>query len=150
MVDTTGNCDVDTLAFTTSSSRNYRNLCGTNTGQHIYIETGREITAQTLAFTIAAASTGSSWKIKISQIECFAPWKAPSDCLQFYTGVSGNVQTFNYAGNVVLRNQQYSACIRKESGYCGIEWKPTQPSTATQDTFDLGALTTAATVFFNF
>ena len=104
-------------------------------GYHIYLETGRSTSAQTLAFTIAS-TTGVTWKIRVSQIECFAPYKAPSDCYQYFTGVSGNVQTLNFAGGVVLRNQQYLSCIRQESGYCGIEWKPTQSSTTV--TFDLG------------
>lgn len=133
-----GTC-IDSFDVTTGSSRNYRTLCGTGNGQHIYLETGRATTSQTLTFTIASGSTGSTWKAKVSQIGCYEAWRAPSDCYQYFTGLSGRVQSFNY-GSEMVRNQQYAACVRKETGYCGINWKATQglPSTPTTDSFDLG------------
>lgn len=49
----------------------------------------------------------------------------PADCLQYFTGVSGKFKTYNYDGaNTHLGNQQYSACIRKEAGFCCIKYFP--------------------------
>ena len=124
----------DSFDVTTGSSRNYRTLCGDGTGQHVYLETGRGTTSQTLTFTIAS-TTGSTWKAKVSQIGCYEKWRAPSDCYQYVTGLSGRVQSFNF-GSVPIRNQQYAVCVRKENGYCGINWKATQG--LTPDSFDLG------------
>ena len=108
-----GTC-LDTLAIATGSSKTIPGICGQNTGQHIYLETGRSTSAQTLTFTVAA--TGSiTFKIKIQQIECSSVAKAPNDCFQYFTGVSGRVQTFNFPGQIVPVNLQYSTCIRDYS-----------------------------------
>ena len=70
----TGTC-VDTFDVTSGSSRDYYALCGTLTGQHIYVETGRKTSTQTLAFTIATTSTVATWRIKVNQIECYSTSK---------------------------------------------------------------------------
>ena len=69
-----GTC-VDTFDVTSGSSRDYYALCGTLTGQHIYVETGRKTSTQTLAFTIATTSTVATWRIKVNQIECYSTSK---------------------------------------------------------------------------
>lgn len=45
-------------------------------------------------------------------------------CLQYYTGISGMVQSFNYDPNTGLQlsNQDYSICIRSERNFCGIQY----------------------------
>lgn len=49
---------------------------------------------------------------------------APNSCLQYYTGVSGTIRSFNYDGinGRQLSNQDYSICIRTESNFCGIAY----------------------------
>ena len=57
---------------------------------------------------------------------------APVGCLQYYNGASGMVQSFNYMQDIGtpanlegvnhLANLNYAACVRMESGYCGIRW----------------------------
>ena len=37
-----------------------------------------------------------SWRLKILQYECGSPVLAPEGCLQHYTGISGNVSSFNF------------------------------------------------------
>ena len=65
--------------------------------------------------------------------------RAPSDCLQYFTGKTGTVYSYNFAGAQVLRmffwkckiyvfaqflsGMDYTNCIRTEKGYCAIEWK---------------------------
>ena len=46
------------------------------------------------------------------QIACTSVWKPPEDCLQFFTGTTGYIHSFNYAGGVHLANQYYTICIR--------------------------------------
>ena len=38
-------------------------------------------------------------------------FRAPADCVQYFTGVSGNVQSYNF-GNQILQSQTYSKYIR--------------------------------------
>ena len=45
------------------------------TGEHVYFETGRSTSTQTLTFTISSSTSGTSWKARISQIECGASYK---------------------------------------------------------------------------
>merc|ERR550532_2642791 len=70
----TGAC-VDSFSVTTGSSRTYYTLCGTLTGQHIYLETARKTTDQILTFTIGSTTTVATWRIKVAQIECFSTSK---------------------------------------------------------------------------
>ena len=79
---TTGTC-TDSFGVSVGSERVYKDLCGTLSGQHIYLETARKTASQTLSFTIA---TGGTWRMKVSQIECWNTNKAPTDCYQYYTG----------------------------------------------------------------
>ena len=117
---------------TASSSRVYQDLCGTLTGQHVYYETARSTSSQTLSFTIA---TGGTWRIKVSQIECWSTAKPPTDCYQYFTGDSGNVQSLNWP-TVALDHLDYSICVRQESGYCAIQWSPS--ASTSPDPFELG------------
>jgi len=144
----TGTC-VDSFTVTTGSSRTYYTLCGTLSGQHIYLETARKTTDQILTFTIAGATTTvATWRIKVSQIECYSTSKAPTDCYQYLTGVSGSLTSLNYP-TAVLEITRYTACVRREAGYCGIQWSQTQQTSGdstiagiTPDPFSLDAILT--------
>ena len=57
-----------------------------------------------------------------SQIECTAEWRPRPGCSQWFTGVTGTLQSYNFAGGVHLANQDYTICIRQELGYCSIEY----------------------------
>ena len=50
-------------------------------------------------------------------------FRAPANCVQYFTGTSGNVQSYGFAGGQLLTGMNYQNCIRTEDGYCGIEWK---------------------------
>merc|ERR1712038_570871 len=132
ITETTAGVCTDSFTATGPSGQNPMDLCGTLTKQHLYVEQARSSTATTLKFTIA---TGGTWKIKVSQIECSSVSKAPSDCDQYLTGISGNVISFNWYGAVLLRNKDFTACIRREKGYCGISYY--QATGTTIDSFDL-------------
>merc|ERR1739844_609495 len=137
LVDASTGVCTDTLVVTSGSGRTYPNLCGTLTGQHLYTETGRVTTAQTLTFTIKATTGSGKWKILVQQIECAATWKAPSDCAQYYTGTSGRLQSFNFGVSTQFQlwGMDMTLCIRPEPGYCSVGYTPTQGLTAPLDSF---------------
>lgn len=120
------NTILDITGGTTSGSvtNNPPNLCGTLTGQHVYIDSGRAATAATLKFTLAS-SASNTWRIKVTQIECWNPSKAPEDCLQYFYGEHMHtVTSFNWDGSAacgtgcMLNDQMYTTCFRPEKGMC--------------------------------
>jgi len=40
--------------------------------------------------------------------------RAPDDCLQYYKGFYGNIQSFNFPNGQILSTQSYRICIRQE------------------------------------
>ena len=78
----------------------------------------------TLSFTWTSDTT-RSWNIQISQISCTADWKPPDGCMQYFTGITGYIYSYNYAGSYHLASQQYTNCIRTEQGYCSIGYAAT-------------------------
>lgn len=60
-------------------------------------------------------------------IACYDTWKAPADCLQYFTGPVNDITSFNWGNGIVqLQSLDYTICIRKEYGYCSIEYAPAQ------------------------
>merc|ERR1711892_100473 len=94
-------------------------ICGTNTGQHMIVEAAD--ICNTLTFSWTTTDT-RSWDIQVMQIPCTAEWKPPEGCLQYFTGTTGTIQSYNNAGGFHLANQKYSNCIRTELGYCSIAY----------------------------
>jgi hypothetical protein len=43
-------------------------------------------------------------------------------CFQYFTGATGTVSSYNYAGAQMLAFIQYNACIRQEADHCCIQW----------------------------
>ena len=86
----------------------------------MYAEFGTSDT-DTVSVTITYSSTTTAKKFNVlaRQISCTASWKAPEDCVQYLTGASGSVQSYNFAGGQLLTQQQYTNCVRTEKGYCG-------------------------------
>merc|ERR1711997_863432 len=121
IVETTTGVCTDSLTIAGPTGRNPMDLCGTLTGLHVYIEQGRSTTATTLTFTTASTS-GITWKAKVTQIECSSLARGPPDCNQYYTGVSGYVTSYNWP-NIQLVSKTHNICIRRELGYCGIQYQ---------------------------
>jgi len=122
-----GKCQLDTFDITAASGGgSFPQICGQNTGQHVYVSLGTASSdSATLAFGFTGDSTSRKWDMKISQIEC-GSIDAPTDpsCLQYYTGLSGTIKTFNFldTSTTHLGSQDYSVCFRKEQGYCCIQY----------------------------
>ncbi|XP_026683401.1 uncharacterized protein LOC103514711 [Diaphorina citri] len=100
-------------------------ICGYNTGNHMFVDAGFGINNPIiLTFVTTGSNTARNWKVKISQIPCSASYRAEEGCLQYYTGISGTIKSFNYepASGLQLSNQDYSICVRIERNFCGIQY----------------------------
>lgn len=54
---------------------------------------------------------------------CFV---APVGCLQYYTGLTGNIRSFNYDpadGGHYQSNLDYAICIQRSANTCRVEFK---------------------------
>merc|ERR1711990_1402247 len=139
---TTAGACTTSLEVTGQSGSKPPIICGTNTGYHMYVEFGAGATDSiTLKHTLDTAQ--KSWNILARQIACTADWKAPTDCLQYFTGISGNVKNYNYAGNQILTSMAYDNCIRQEKGYCRIQWQQSAGTSPDPFQMDIVAATTA-------
>jgi len=136
----TGVC-TDSFTAAGPTGSNPMDLCGTNTGMHLYVEQGRSTTPTTLTFTIA---TGGTWKIKVSQIECSSLARARPGCEQWFTGLSGTFQSYNFP-TVPLQAKSFNTCFRTELGYCGVNYNQFEP-TSSPDSF---AIDNTGTVSLN-
>ncbi|KAK6629389.1 hypothetical protein RUM43_003206 [Polyplax serrata] len=118
-------CNTD--QFIVSGGNPIPGICGYNNGNHMYIDAGNGITSPvTLTFVTSGPSFPRTWKVKVCQIPCDSPNKAEEGCLQYFTGVSGQIRSYNYdtTGGLQLSNQDYSICIRSERNFCGIQYSP--------------------------
>merc|ERR1712165_316439 len=114
--DTTA-CVDSFIATVSPSGYTTSKICGTNTGEHIYLSLGPSSTASaTLAFTFGTTSTTRTWEIKVTQIECWSRAR-PYDpgCLQYYTGTQGRISSFNFQYTSTfahLDSQNQNFCMR--------------------------------------
>merc|ERR1711997_1296608 len=124
----------------TTIGNGFTNLCGTLSGQHIYVENDGANPAATLNIATSATVLARTWKILVRTIECDSPAKAPGGCLQYFTGTSGNIMSFN-AGTTgaLIDNLLYNICIRREAGMCSYTVREARSATgATPDSFLVG------------
>ncbi|XP_043599019.1 uncharacterized protein LOC122574893 isoform X3 [Bombus pyrosoma] len=111
--------------FIVSGGNPVPTICGNNAGNHIYVDTGLgQTNPVTLTFVTSGNSFARSWKVRVSQIRCNTIYRAEEGCLQYFTGISGQIKSFNYDPNTGLQlsNQDYSICIRMERNFCGIQY----------------------------
>ena len=68
--------------------------------------------------------------IVFSQIECGSIWAPPHGCLEYFTGTSGTIKTWNYddTNNIHPSDAAYAICYRREKGYCGLAMTPADES----------------------
>jgi len=116
-------------------------LCGVLTGQHMYVDvnTAGGAMAATINVNTAGEVGNRFWKILVQRIACNSPDLPTPGCLQFFTGLSGLITSFNGArmGNAqqMLQNQQYRVCIKRGAGMCGVRYRE---AAGTIDSFALG------------
>merc|ERR1711874_669492 len=107
----------------------------------MYVEFGATSSDDVSLLTNYGDTSTKSWNILARQIACTSSWKAPTDCVQYFTGVSGNVKSYNFAGGQVLQTQNYDNCIRQEKGHCRIQWD--ENAATSPDSLQLDTTSTA-------
>lgn len=149
--ETQGGLCPDSFKVTTNTGQPVPNICGMNTGQHIYTDIGTQAgDSATLSFTFSGTSTTRIWEIKVTQVECSNPSRPPNGCLQNWSTLTGRITTFNFlqtASSSNLQNQDYSACIRLQNGYCCVQYQVCQnvPNAFTLDTNAVGKVDSQCT-----
>lgn len=134
--DGNGTCCVDAFNVVGGASI-IPPICGENSGSHMYVDFNGAEDIKLLVQLGAASTQSRSWKLKISQIDCECPTRAPSGCFQYYTALSGIVRSLNYgqtASSVInangvigtnqIANTNYGICVAMTPGYCSITWSP--------------------------
>lgn len=90
----------------------------------VYIDAGLGQSNPIVISVITSGTFPRIWRIRVTQIHCGSISRADQGCLQYFTGISGRVRSFNF--NTVsgrqLSNQDYSICIRTERNFCGIQY----------------------------
>ena len=123
---TIGLCTDDTLTVSSPGGTTPPLLCGTLSGQHLYLDASTSCHTMDAIISSTDISTRRQWQIKVSQIECSSSMLPPGGCLQYFTGTSGYLYNFGRVSTSVdgasstkhLANQDYTMCIRREEGYC--------------------------------
>jgi len=125
---TSGAC-TDSFAVTGQTGKAPPTICGTNTGYHMYAEIGADSSDTSTVTITYGGTTSTQFNIFVQQIECTATYRAPTDCVQYYTGSTGTVQSYGWAGGQLLAAMDYRVCIREEANSCSISWKSTTGTT---------------------
>jgi len=125
-----GTCHVDTFGVSSPGKPQVPTICGTNTGQHMYVPAADQCNVLSANIGSASTSTSTSFTIKVTQIPCNSETLPPQGCLQYFEGSpTGTLQTYNFADSTgvgiagtstLLVNQHYNNCIRVERSYCSI------------------------------
>jgi len=121
------------------------NLCGVLTGQHLIVDTNRAGGAMAATLTVDTDGNAGDrfWKILVRRIECNSDALPPAGCLQYFTGLSGRITSFNGAqtgdAQSMLQNLNYNICIKRGAGMCGVVYREAGGAI---DSFGLGNVAT--------
>ena len=113
-------------------------ICGDNTGQHVYVDFAGTAPIILTVQTSGAFSFNRHWSFLATQIPCSSDSLAPAGCLQYYTGTTGTINSFNFGttpnpnvnnlampGTRQIASTQYGICIRAEAMQCSIDYAST-------------------------
>ncbi|XP_066588405.1 uncharacterized protein [Prorops nasuta] len=127
----TGVCDGDLMEI--NNGKSSLELCGWNSGQHVYVDVDEGDDAVTLDFRLAGGLQSRMWEMRVVQLG-FED-RAPAGCLQYFRSANGTLRTLNYLPNGrYLAGQDYLLCVRQEKGMCGISYEA-----CTNESFRIGS-----------
>ncbi|XP_059089370.1 uncharacterized protein LOC131885359 [Tigriopus californicus] len=121
--------------FSSSANAFPPTICGTLTGQHMYFETGDSGIAGALTIAKGSGTGNRNYQIKVTYLTCDNLARAPAGCTQYFTGLSGNFQSYNFPGGQLLQAMNYNNCFRQEEGYCQLQVR--EAASTIPDTFQL-------------
>jgi len=138
------NCINDQIRLASTGNTNmYPMMCGTLTGEHLYIElspTASDAATITLKQIIVstapvAATAKRLWDVYTQQIPCYADYRAPEGCHRYLTTDYGKITSLNFykisgstpASNgqnsgLQLASQHLNTCIRRSKGMCCVQY----------------------------
>ncbi|XP_032676172.1 uncharacterized protein LOC116846462 isoform X1 [Odontomachus brunneus] len=126
----TGVCDNDVMQI--NNGRTSFELCGWNSGQHVYVDVSEGNEPITLNFRLPSGLQSRMWEMRVLQLGF--EQRAPVGCLQYFRAPNGTLRTFNYLPNGrYLAEHDYLLCVRQERDMCGIAYQP-----CTRDSFRVG------------
>ncbi|ODM97145.1 hypothetical protein Ocin01_09540 [Orchesella cincta] len=113
----------------------------------MYIDAGPSSGNIKINIVTSGESYARKWRIKISQVPCNAQYRAGDSCLQYFTGMSGRIKSFNYGDPTMmgpeygmqLSAQEYTTCVRAEEGFCGIVYVPCKDSAEFKEAFQISS-----------
>jgi len=142
---TVGDCITDTFQIVGGSGSSSPVICGTNTGQHMVMDTdGTQCVTVVPSLGTTDTSTSRSWTIQATQYLCSEDDLAgPKGCLQYFSESSGCFRNFGMPSGTAtltasaathLSSQNYEICIRRASGQCRICYWVTNAGSGTDGT----------------
>ncbi|XP_059088177.1 uncharacterized protein LOC131884423 [Tigriopus californicus] len=119
-----GDCTTDRFSITSPGNVAPPQICGFNTGQHMIVDASDR--CHVASFNLGR--TSSTYDIKVTQYLCGQEMGGPDGCLQYFTGNTGTIASYNFPtqsalvplGTTHLSNQCYTMCFRQEMGKCAI------------------------------
>jgi len=128
----TGDCIYDTFTVSNPGFSSPPIICGTNTGQHMFVPASDLCNTINIDIDTGTTSTTRKWQLKITQYECGSLRAPEQDCLQYLTAQMGTVATFNWDMSTTtiantqahLSNQYYDICFRRVREQCSICFSP--------------------------
>ncbi|CAH1118430.1 unnamed protein product [Phaedon cochleariae] len=126
---TNGTCTTERLVISGQNTNDViTSICGYNTGEHIYVDVS-QVFGPLQLMVLSNGVYRKRFRIRVCQFSdpCSEP---TSNCLQYYTGVTGIISSLNYNQASMFNrsvpgyfnNLNYGICIRREAGYCSITY----------------------------
>ena len=129
-----GKCQLESMTVTAPGMKSPPEICGINTGQHMFLDVTDECVDINIHVNTLDTTNTRSWSIHAKQFTCGDTMAGPTGCLQYHTGLQGDVATFNwdlsgttnaiFATTTHLANQDYDICFRREENYCRTCFSP--------------------------
>jgi len=139
-----GDCTNDTLMVSqvdaVSTAVVPMTLCGTLTGQHMYV-TVKNSDPSKVAFNVASMASMARWKIRVTQILCTDTENlAPAGCVTYDMADSGDITSYNYdnGNGALINNQKFCQCIKYTDNMCDISLSATGFDLGTDDSLTFG------------
>merc|ERR1711990_1316774 len=142
-----GDCTTDSLTVSNPGGSSPPTICGTNTGQHMWVPASDSCNQINIDIDTGTTSTTRKWQIKVTQYECGNMMMPEQDCLQYHTASTGTIASFNWDTSATsiatsqthLSSQYYDICIRRARSYCSVCFTPYISSTTAASSFGLGS-----------
>ena len=91
-----GDCRQDSFDFRGTSGDNLPIICGENAGQHMYADVGFDGFDSFRIIQSFSGAFNRIWRIKVSQFTCGSIEAPPPGCMNYLTGITGQVRSFNF------------------------------------------------------